>query len=95
MHTKTSENAKIAAAIVSYFPLTFFSDSTTYILNGYEKSYIKTNNYIFNNIRKRLDIPNQIGHIIIQLRRIDLDMKDEIDLPVSRNCPKRKLLKAY
>ena len=39
---KINENAKIAAAIVSYFPLTFFSDSMTYILNGYEKSSIKT-----------------------------------------------------
>ena len=40
----------------------------------------KTNNKMFDGIRKCHDIPNRIGYIITKVRRVDLGKEGDIDL---------------
>ena len=46
-HVQISKSAKIAAVIVSFCRLTLFSDSMTYILSLYEKSFTKNKQIYF------------------------------------------------
>ena len=79
-----SENAKIAAVIVSFWPL-ILTNSMTYILSGWEKSCTKGKQQIFYDIRKYLDIPIIIGHIILKVRRVDLEGRVIRPLPPRNN----------
>ena len=83
-HAQISENAKSAAVKVSFCPLNFFDKLYDLYFKWIEKSAIKAKQLIFYDIRKRLDIPYRIGHIITKVRRVDLVGEDDVDLFLPR-----------
>ena len=79
-HEQISENAKIAAVIVSFCPLTFSDKLYDLYFKWMRKSFHKRYTTIFYDIKKRLDIPYIIDHRITKARRVDLVGQGDIDL---------------
>ena len=79
-HAQISETAKIASAIVSLCPLTFFDKLYELYFKWMRGFFLKGKELTFYGIRKYLDIPYITGHIITKVERIDLVGEGDIDL---------------